>query len=697
MMNHQYESKGSVNTLPVKNERRGNGLPNQLKAGIESLSGLSMDDVSVHYNSSKPVQLQALAYTQGTSIHLGPGQEKHLAHEAWHVVQQKQGRVQPTMQIGGTQINDSRSLESEADTMGIKALQFKAVSNTHSGQSSSTDSEVRPKAVRKTIQLMKIPNYPDQNWMIARIRGLEGLLNLSTGFPEHLYEEIDLLEKQAAEKGWTEALHKLKMLTLKLDPVEELPEWVSSVSDGALRDFFKITKRDPRMALETPNPSTEFDLLQLTNFHRVIQQLLGDVNEESGTSYLNIRSGTDLLYSVGRLSMMINPSDYFPSDETRPLPLNWTSPKFLKMRPDNDVGTIVKNLEQASGELLFPERQRQQIAFNSQYGRSILPDPEFLHRILNYLDPASLMNLALTNRAMFTTLAYGLPSTSFGTRDQQKMISGLSAIGPELFGKGRRKIDKDANHGEFFSAMMNITSTKKWSNLISNSILPRTGKEINLKGDEYGMTLPWGTGQGVPLVNMGSVRLTFTEAERIMKVIGDDSDAIDLSYERIVSYLQTMNSRDSALALRDTLGDLRKAPEPFFGELAILLGGIEASQNNMAVMQAPMIADLVADGVIDWDDALFRRKAVPYYVMAADKSEKGKYPMLRHSNVLKSRRIEDDDQGDYDKFESFIGQEFNLNKLFLETYFPQLKLLDLHDQLLFSSLLMKRYLKDVYQ
>lgn len=35
-------------------------------------------------------------YSQGTDIHIGPGQEKHLPHEAWHVVQQKQGRVKPT-------------------------------------------------------------------------------------------------------------------------------------------------------------------------------------------------------------------------------------------------------------------------------------------------------------------------------------------------------------------------------------------------------------------------------------------------------------------------------------------------------------------------------------------------------------------------------------------------------------------------
>jgi hypothetical protein len=84
-----------------------------------------MDDVRVHYNSSKPAQLQALAYTQGTEIHVGPGQERHLPHEAWHVVQQKQGRVMPTMQAKGVVINDDGGLEREADLMGKKATQMK--------------------------------------------------------------------------------------------------------------------------------------------------------------------------------------------------------------------------------------------------------------------------------------------------------------------------------------------------------------------------------------------------------------------------------------------------------------------------------------------------------------------------------------------------------------------------------------------
>ena len=77
------------------------GLPDNLKAGVESLSGLSLDDVKVHYNSSEPAKLQARAFTHGTDIFLAPNEEEHLPHEAWHVVQQRQGRVQPTMQAKG--------------------------------------------------------------------------------------------------------------------------------------------------------------------------------------------------------------------------------------------------------------------------------------------------------------------------------------------------------------------------------------------------------------------------------------------------------------------------------------------------------------------------------------------------------------------------------------------------------------------
>lgn len=102
------------------------GMPDALKGGIETLSGMDMSDVRVHRNSSQPAQLNALAYAQGNDVHLGPGQEQHLPHEAWHVVQQRQGRVAPTLQMAGVAVNDDVGLEQEADVMGAKALQTKA-------------------------------------------------------------------------------------------------------------------------------------------------------------------------------------------------------------------------------------------------------------------------------------------------------------------------------------------------------------------------------------------------------------------------------------------------------------------------------------------------------------------------------------------------------------------------------------------
>ncbi|MFT3822772.1 MAG: DUF4157 domain-containing protein [Chitinophagaceae bacterium] len=107
----------------IQKKENKTGMPDGLKAGIENLSGYSMDDVKVHYHSGKPAQLQAHAYAQGTDIHIAPGQEKHLPHEAWHVVQQKQGRVRPTIQLkANLDINDDANLENEADVMGKQAV-----------------------------------------------------------------------------------------------------------------------------------------------------------------------------------------------------------------------------------------------------------------------------------------------------------------------------------------------------------------------------------------------------------------------------------------------------------------------------------------------------------------------------------------------------------------------------------------------
>lgn len=132
------QKKATSESAPKANNT---GLPDALKSGIENLSGYSMDDVKVHRNSDQPAQLQAHAYAQGTNIHLGPGQEKHLPHEAWHVVQQKQGRVKPTMQMKGkVNVNDDVGLEKEADVMGVRALntsiQMKSVAEANTTSNS---------------------------------------------------------------------------------------------------------------------------------------------------------------------------------------------------------------------------------------------------------------------------------------------------------------------------------------------------------------------------------------------------------------------------------------------------------------------------------------------------------------------------------------------------------------------------------
>lgn len=116
------EARGTPRFLNQGSRENKNGLPSGLKDRMEGMSGMDLSDVRVHRNSSKPDRINALAYTEGNEIHLAPGQDHHLAHEAWHAVQQKEGRVGPGAQAKGRALNDDRGLESEADRMGDKAM-----------------------------------------------------------------------------------------------------------------------------------------------------------------------------------------------------------------------------------------------------------------------------------------------------------------------------------------------------------------------------------------------------------------------------------------------------------------------------------------------------------------------------------------------------------------------------------------------
>lgn len=100
------------------------GLPTTLRTAFEDASGMSMEGVRVRRNSREPARIGADAFTRGDEIHLGPGSERHLAHEAWHVVQQRQGRVRARTTLGGQPLNAEPRLESEADQMAARAPQL---------------------------------------------------------------------------------------------------------------------------------------------------------------------------------------------------------------------------------------------------------------------------------------------------------------------------------------------------------------------------------------------------------------------------------------------------------------------------------------------------------------------------------------------------------------------------------------------
>jgi len=154
------------------------GLPSDLKSGMENLSGMSLDHVRVHHNSSKPAAVQAHAYAQGNNIHLASGQEKHLPHELGHVVQQMQGRVAATTSVGGMAVNDNAGLESEATKMGEVALQRAGVQKTRPDPITpqnvvqlgrKEDEENESGVVKYTIKVV-LPGSGDDDWRTNQAR-----------------------------------------------------------------------------------------------------------------------------------------------------------------------------------------------------------------------------------------------------------------------------------------------------------------------------------------------------------------------------------------------------------------------------------------------------------------------------------------------------------------------------------------------
>jgi len=223
----QRAKTDAISNAPIQKKENNTGLPDQLKSGIESLSGLDMSDTRVHYNSSKPAQLQAHAYAQGTDIHLASGQEKHLPHEAWHVVQQKQGRVQATTQLKGkTLINDDAGLEREADVMGAKALQVQP------GKSRA----VQKKSITSSSKAIQRYSVVKEDGGKVYNKSTNGQFLVGIGYPNHeLYiKDESILEglNSRLEAGLlkfvSKGKHTFKFNQSNSDYIKVLPEHKNS-------------------------------------------------------------------------------------------------------------------------------------------------------------------------------------------------------------------------------------------------------------------------------------------------------------------------------------------------------------------------------------------------------------------------------------------------------------------------------------
>ncbi len=104
--------------------------------------------------------IRGLPGNLSSGIETLPGQEKHVPHEAWHMVQQKQERAKPAMQMkADVQINDNKGLENEADVMGKKALLTTGVQSFSSGNTTPVNRPVKQlKVIQRNKHVKRLKN-----------------------------------------------------------------------------------------------------------------------------------------------------------------------------------------------------------------------------------------------------------------------------------------------------------------------------------------------------------------------------------------------------------------------------------------------------------------------------------------------------------------------------------------------------------
>ncbi|NEO74799.1 MAG: DUF4157 domain-containing protein [Moorea sp. SIO4G3] len=214
------------------------GLPDRLKEGIESMSGYDLSGVRVNYNSPKPAQLNAHAYTQGLGIEVAPGQERHLRHEAWHVVQQMQGRVRATKMRRGVKVNDEEGLEREAEVMGEKIRKENSAHRRKKGAEENNPSNVlrdtkyESSERKKESQEIAIGERGKENGVVQRVIIIEEETEAKTEITDSYLENIDDDEKKFIEDALrNNDLGKTPERTLEKAKEDSRIYWITKEKD----------------------------------------------------------------------------------------------------------------------------------------------------------------------------------------------------------------------------------------------------------------------------------------------------------------------------------------------------------------------------------------------------------------------------------------------------------------------------------
>ena len=92
-LTHVLQQRRGGRRLQRRGRNQGH-LPDEL---ARRLRQADLDQARAHIQPAGPAAVAAPAFSQGDPIHFAnPGSEQHLPHEAWHVVQQRQGRNPPS-------------------------------------------------------------------------------------------------------------------------------------------------------------------------------------------------------------------------------------------------------------------------------------------------------------------------------------------------------------------------------------------------------------------------------------------------------------------------------------------------------------------------------------------------------------------------------------------------------------------------